>query len=134
MPNKHTALIYTMVLVSASDRKMTDNELRLIGDFVQRLPVFEDYDATQLPATAAECAEVLAGKDGLEAALDSIVGNLPDSLRETAYALAVEIAITDLKVNPEELRLLQLVRERIGVDRLAAAAVERSARARYARG
>ncbi len=30
----HAALIYTMVLVSAADRELTDDELHVIGDIV----------------------------------------------------------------------------------------------------
>jgi len=134
MPSKHAALIYTMVLVSASDREMTDRELRSIGDIVQRLPVFEDYDATLLPKTSAECAELLAGENGLEATLEAITESLPDALRETAFALAVEVAAADRKIEIEEMRLLQMIRERLAIDDLAAAAIERSARARYTRG
>lgn len=134
MPSKHAALIYTMILVSASDRDMTDRELRSIGDIVRRLPVFEDYDESLLPKISADCAEMLAGENGLDTMLDTIVETVPDALRETAFALAVEIAAADHKVAPEEMRLLQMVRLRLGIDDLAAAAIERSARARYTRG
>ena len=134
MPSKHAALIYTMVLISASDRDMTGLELRSIGDIVERLPVFAEYDATLLPKTSAECAEMLAGEDGLDATLDIIKTSLPGPLRETAFALAVEIAAADSKVELEEMRLLKMVRERLEIDDLAAAAIERSARARYTRG
>ena len=36
MISEHAALIYTMVLVSAADRDMTDSELRVIGTVVTR--------------------------------------------------------------------------------------------------
>ena len=55
----HSALIYTMVLISAADSDMTDAELRTIGDIVQHLPVFEGFDPDKLVETAAACAEVL---------------------------------------------------------------------------
>jgi tellurite resistance protein len=55
-------------------------------------------------------------------------------LRETAYALAVEIAAADRRIEPEEMRLLEMIRHQLGVDRLVAAAIERSARARFATG
>jgi tellurite resistance protein len=134
MPSKHAALIYTMVLVSASDRDMTGSELRSIGNIVERLPVFEGYDTALLPKTSAECAEMLAAENGLDATLDTIKKSLPGPLRETAFALAVEIAAADHKVELEEMRLLKMVRERLEIDDLAAAAIERSARARYTQG
>ena len=58
-------------------------------------------------------------------------GVIPYELHETAYALAVEIAAADLTVTPEELRLLDMLRDFLKVDKLAAAAIERGARARF---
>ena len=40
MIDHQAALIYTMVLVSAADRNMSDAEMRIIGDNVRDLPVF----------------------------------------------------------------------------------------------
>lgn len=133
MLSHHTALIYTMVLVSAADGEMTDAELATIGKIVRTLPVFADYDPEQLPKTAADCAEILAADQGLETVLKLIAQSLPEKLRETAYALACDVAAADLVADQEELRLLMLLRHELGVDRLSAAAIERGARARHAR-
>ncbi len=46
----HEALIYLMVITSASDRDMTDVELARIGDVVRTWPVFEDFDQDRLVA------------------------------------------------------------------------------------
>ena len=127
----HTALIYVMVLTSAADRDMTDQEIMGIGDIVRTLPVFEGFDADQLVPIAQQCAAKLGHDDGLEEAMDLIVASLPAKLSETAYAIACEIAAADLHVEQEELRMLELIRHRLNIDRLAAAAIERGARARH---
>jgi tellurite resistance protein len=126
-----TALIYTMVLMSAADGDMTDAELGRIGDSVHTLPAFEGYDDGRLAAEAEACADVLGGADGLETVLDLITSALPARLGETAYALACDVAAADATVAQEEARLLELLRHSLHVDRLAAAAIERGARARY---
>ena len=131
MITHHAALIYTMVMVSAADRDMTDAELRKIGEIISGLPVFRDYNRDLLPATSAACAECLDADDGLEAALDQIEAALPAKLRETAYALACDVAAADGRVHREELRMLELLRDRLGIDRLVAVAIERAARARF---
>lgn len=131
MISKHAALIYTMVITSAADQEMTDAELQTIGDVVRHLPAFRGFDEETLPAIAAECAELLADENGLEVVLDQVHAALPESLRETAYALAVEIAAVDLHAAQEELRILELLRYHLEIDRLTAAAIERGARARY---
>ncbi len=63
--------------------------------------------------------------------LDLIVASLPSTLGETAYAISCEIAAADLHLEQEEMRMLELLRHRLGVDRLTAAAIERGVRARH---
>lgn len=131
MIDHHAALIYTMVLVSAADREMTDSELQTIGDIVRHLPVFSDYDQGKLAETSRDCAELLNNEDGLDRVLDVILASLPEKLRETAYALACDVAAADGEVSQEELRLLEMLRHSLPVGRLPAAAIERGTKARY---
>jgi tellurite resistance protein len=132
MISHHAALIYTMVLVSAADNNMPDVELHSIGDMVLHLPVFRDFDRQNLTKVTRECADLLRDKDGLDKAFKDIRAALPAKLRETAYALACEIAAADGKVTQEESRMLEMVRHRLEIGRLPAAAIERGARARHA--
>jgi tellurite resistance protein len=129
--SQHAALIYIMVLISAADSRMSDRELRTIGNLVRTLPVFRGFDAETLVATAQACATLLADEDGLDTLLERVREALTDKLKETAYALAVEVAAGDGRAGQVELRLLELIRNRLPVDAPAVAAIERSARARY---
>ncbi|MBN2751222.1 MAG: tellurite resistance TerB family protein [Rhodospirillaceae bacterium] len=130
MITHHAALIYTMVLVSASDREMTDAELKVMGTNVKTLPVFRGFDSADLTRISEDCAALLDQDEGLARALDLIRVALPVKLRETAYALACDVAVADGHVEQEELRMLEMVRHRLDVDRLTAAAIERGAKAR----
>ncbi len=132
MITHHIALIYTMVLVSAADGEMTDAELAAIGDIVRTLPVFKDYDPQQLTRAAADCADLLSADDGFKAVLGIIGEALPERLRETAYVLACDVAAADLAADQEELRLLEMLRNNLKIQRLVTVAIERAARARYA--
>jgi tellurite resistance protein len=127
----HQALIYAMVTMSAVDARISDRELRRIGQIVQTLPVFRDFDPERLTGVAQECGEMLQVEDGLEAVLGLIAEALPGRLRETAYALAVEVAVADLHIWREEIRFLARLRDTLGLDKLVTAALERSALARY---
>ncbi len=131
MIDHHAALVYTMVLASAADTDMTDAEFQIIGDFVNHLPVFRGYERKRLTQDLKACAQLLGKEDGLEAALREIKSGLPTKLRETAYIIACDVAAADGDASQEELRLLELLRHRLGIDRLVAAALERSARARF---
>jgi len=127
----HDALIYVMVTMSAVDSTMTDNELLKIGDIVQTLPIFEGYDRETLITTSRAASAILAKEDGLDTLLDIVADALPRKYHDTAYALAVEVAAVDLSVAQEELRFLQMLRDRLNLDKLTIAALERSATARY---
>jgi tellurite resistance protein len=126
----HAALIYVMVTMSAVDRTMTDSELARIGEIVSHLPVFADFDQEQLVKTAEGCGEVLSVDGGLDNVLMLVKNALPKKLRETAYAIALEIAAADFAVKPEEIRFLELLGDSLELDNLTTAAIERGIRAR----
>jgi tellurite resistance protein len=131
MIDHQAALIYTMVIVSAADGNMSDLELRIIGDNVRDLPIFADYDRDGLTQTLAECAEVLGHENGLEEAFALIRTALPARLRETAYAMACDVAAADGETTQEALRVIEMIRDRLHIDPLIAAAIERGTRARF---
>ena len=131
MTDHHAALIETMFLVSAADADITDAELSTIGDIVEHLPIFRDYDKGRFGQTLEVCTEILSQEDGLESGLASIKAALPPKLRETAYALACDVVAADGEATEEEIRILELLRRRFGIDRLTASAIERGARARF---
>ena len=127
------ALTYVMITMSTADGRVTELELREIAFLVERLPVFSGFTSDSLPALADACTRLLAADDGL--GIDRLIANVKSSLspmlRETAYALAVEVASVDLVAEQEELRLLEMIRDGLDIDMLVAAAIERSARVRY---
>ena len=119
------ALIYTMVTMSGVEGKVNAIELAEIRQLVQSLPIFRDFDEHRLMTVAQEAGEILQEPEGLNAIL---------GLVKQAYALAVEVAASDLAVGKEELRFLAMLRDTLGLDKLVTAAIERSAIARYQRG
>jgi tellurite resistance protein len=125
------SLIYLMVTMSAVDRHMDDKELARIGRLVQFLPVFDQFDEADILPAAQTCHKLLSEPEGLDIILEIIKEAVPQRLHDTAYAIAVEIASADHGVKVEEIRLLQLLRDRFGLDKLTCAALERSAIARY---
>jgi len=131
MISPHEALIYAMVLVSAADREMPDSELESMGDMVAHLPVFRNFDRRKVIQVGAACARLLADEDGLDKAFKEIKRALPKKLRETAYALACDVAAADGRVTEEEARVLSMIRDRLAIGRLPAAAIERGSRARH---
>lgn len=120
-----------MVLVSAAEGDMTDAELESIGRQVRYLPIFRDFDNDQLTTVGRQCADVLNQEDGLVLACGMIAEALPQKLRETAYALACDVAAADGALAQEERHILDMLRRELNVDRLVASAIERAAYARH---
>ena len=107
VPTTYEALIYLMVIASASDREMSDAELGRIGAVVRSWPVFEDFDTDRIIDVAQDCQRLLNDTEGLDGVLDLVAGVLPARLRDTAYAAAFEVAAADLEMRLEEVRVLQ---------------------------
>jgi hypothetical protein len=131
MLDPHGALIYTMVLITGAESRISATERNIIGDIVGHLPVFHGFDRGKLPGHLNDCADLLSREDGLDQTLDAIKATLPPRLRETAYAIACDLIAADGAATQEELQVLELIRHRLEVDRLIAAAIERGARARF---
>ena len=131
MLDHHRALIYTMVIVSAADNELPEAELRIIGDIVGDLPIFRDFDQAELPKALNDCTELIGRENGLEKTLTAIKAALPPKLRETADAIACDLVAADGEASQDELRILELIRHRLNLERLVAAAIERGARARF---
>ena len=125
------AIIYLMVMVSASDREMDDAELARIGAVVRTLPAFRGFEHAQTLAVAQDCQQWLQRENGLAEIIDAAAAAVPETAHDMAYALAVDIAIVNLNVKPEEARLLQILREKLVLDRATVSAIERAAKARH---
>jgi tellurite resistance protein len=125
------SLVALMVAVSVADSHLRTAELLNIQQQVNTLPVFSDYDTDRMQRMAQVVFDLLEEEDGLDALFGLIREALPERLRETAYALACDVAAADGKLQQTELRMLEEIRHELAIDRLAAAAIERGARARH---
>lgn len=129
-PSAHEALIYLMVVTSASDRDMTDVELARIGEIVRRWPIFDGFPSERLIEVAQECQRLVHEENGLERVLEAAHDAIPSHLHDTAYAAAFEVATVDQEMRMEEVRILQMVRRHLDVDPLMVAAIEHANKAR----
>jgi tellurite resistance protein len=125
------ALVCTMVLVAASDGDLTDREIGTMAGIVQTLPVFADFESDRLDVAADAAVALLEEDDGLAHAGRLIRDALEPRLRETAYALACEVAAADGFAAQPALRMLEFVAAELHLDPLVAVAIERGARARH---
>ena len=125
------ALVALMIAVSASDENIRTAELVKINSAVNNLPVFAGYDIDRLNTMSQMVFDLFEQEDGLDALFGLVRDALPERLRETAYALACDVAAADGTLKETELRILEEIRYELDIERLHAAAIERGARARH---
>lgn len=125
------SLVAVMVGISVSDETIRTSELLSIEQMVNFLPVFGNYDADRIRRIANVVFELFEDEDGLDALFGLVKEDLPETLFETAYALACDVAAADGAIAQAELRYLEELRHVLNIDRLHAAAIERGARARH---
>jgi len=131
--NAPEALVLTMVLVSAADGGMTDQEIGVMSALVQTLPAFRDFTSEALADVTERAASLLNEDDGLAHAGRLMRAALNPKLRETAYALACEVVAGGEGARRQSLEMVEFVRGELGLDTLTCAAIERGVRARYQR-
>lgn len=127
------ALVAVMIATSAADEMQTTSELILIDRIIDAMPAFEGYDKDRVESVNQIVRDLFSEEDGLDALIGLVNEALPERFNETAYALACDIAAADGVVQPTEIRLLEMLRHDLSVGRLAAAAIERAARAKHQR-
>lgn len=127
------ALVAVMVAASAADEDMSTAELLSITRMVDALPIFAAYDPDRIADVSRTVFELFEDEDGIEALVGLVKQALPEGFNETAYAMACDVVASGGKVVMSELEFLQILRHDLGVGRLAAAAIERGARARHLR-
>ncbi|WOI53860.1 tellurite resistance TerB family protein [Parvularcula sp. LCG005] len=125
------AVIYLMVLTSASDGTMNERELRTIGRVVRSFPLFTANDEDNLVATSEKAGSIMSADGGLHRVIDSAAAALPAHLNETAYAAVVDVVTADETIDMAEIRVLELIRNALKVSDEGAAAIEHAARARH---
>src|SRR3546814_17576599 len=100
-------LIDPSVRISCVALVLPDPSLFAMVECVKRRAVVREDDPELLPQTAGGCAGLLSSENGFQTALDLIRSTLSEDLRETAYALAVEVAAADGRPGQAELRILE---------------------------
>lgn len=131
MRSPEAALIYAMVVAAGSDREIAQDEIGIIGDLAEHLPIFCGIDRQQVRELAMRCSEQVARPGGIEQVYGQIRGALPGRLREAAYSLSCDVIAV---CRPQQdKQALERVRAQLEVDPATARTIERAAEVRCRR-
>jgi uncharacterized membrane protein YebE (DUF533 family) len=131
MLSPQAALIYAMVVAAESDREIAQEEIDIIGDLVNHLPIFRGIDRRQVTEFATECSEQLARPSGIDQVYARIRTALSGPLREAAYALSCDVIAVDCRLQRDEMQALDRIRAQLDVDPATARTIERAAMVRF---
>ncbi len=97
-----------MTLSAAIDGTISEKELNSINFFVNTLPVFKNFDKDSLPKKMNECMQLIEAEESFENILDAINSNLEKELKRTAFILSIEIMMTEMNIDEEAVRFLDI--------------------------
>lgn len=104
--SQQEAFLAIALATSAADGNIDQSEIKAIFSYLLCMKMFQDYSEKELSKIFERLVKILKneGAGGLVAVAKS---SLPDKLRETAFACAVDIALADGVVEDSEKALLE---------------------------
>lgn len=94
-----------MLLVTAADGYLADDEARLISATLQRMKLFRSYSSDVIDRMLDKLFGILK-REGSEVLFGAATETLPHDLYETAFAVATDLVLADGEVAPEEEEML----------------------------
>lgn len=94
-----------MLLVTASDGYLADDEIRLLNATFSRMKLFRSYSEDVMRRMIDNLCGILR-RDGSQVLFDAAVSTLPHDLYDTAFAIATDLVLADGQVTEEEEELL----------------------------
>lgn len=122
--SKQEGMAGILLLMIAADGEISQEEL--VGFFTTcaRMKLFSGVSQSQFNGMLKKISNVLR-KQGAEAVLSKAAEPLTPEQKETAFALATDMAFADGSVQPQEKVLLEKIQKQLGVsDALAMKIVE----------
>ena len=89
------------LIAVAADGYMTDSETQVISTSLSRMQLFSSYPEKAMLKMIDKLLDSLQ-RDGVDVLFNAAIATLPDDLKETAFAVATDIILSDGEVTDEE--------------------------------
>lgn len=83
-----------LVIAMAADGYATDEEVRTLRDSLYRMQLFKRFDEEHMVKMIDKLLDIMR-QQGPDALFQAAQASLPNDLRETAYAVAADMTLTD---------------------------------------
>jgi tellurite resistance protein len=111
---KQEGIVAVMLAIAAADGHISDEEIEDLISRLRRLQLFSGLTDDQLIAAANKPFDLLR-KGGPDELIRSASPALPQQLRESAFAIAVDLAFSDGSVADEEKQLIEKLQHEFGI-------------------
>jgi hypothetical protein len=95
------AIAAVLVASAAVDGTLNAHKAVRMNELLSSAPVFRRPDGDPIPGLAARAIELLTDQ-GLPAVLTACARSIPETLRPTTFALAVELVLSDGRIGDRE--------------------------------
>ncbi len=112
--NKAESFAAVTFAAVAADGYISEEEARGIITGLARMKLFENYNPNQIGSMFNKLGGILK-RQGIEGLITASKENLPPELRETAFAVATDLALADGVVDKSEKDLLTKIQQTLGV-------------------
>ena len=112
--NKEEAFASFALAAIAADGVITEEEANGLVVGLVRMKLYAGYNGNQLGAMLNKLVNIIR-KQGLDALVNQAKEGLPQELRETAFAVACDLALADGEIAEEEKKILTKIQTSLGI-------------------
>ena len=130
MNTQEEAILKLLYMTALSDQELHEIELDSIKAKLVTYPLFKTVTTKRREKVLSDLLGDLP-RTTTDELLKEINSIIPDNLKETAYALALEVCAKDLKMHKDEIKFLKKVAKLFGISDDLAQALRKSVDVRY---
>lgn len=111
---KEEAFAAISLAAIAADGYISDEEAQSIAVDLTKRKFFEKYNAKQINSMFQKLIKIIKNQ-GIEALVEKSRESLPSDLRETAFAVAIDLALADGYLDKSEKDVLSRIQQHLGI-------------------
>lgn len=111
---KEEAFAAISLAIIAADGYISDEEAQSLAIDLAKRKFFDKYTAKQMNSIFQKLVKIIKN-DGVEALVEKSRDSLPYELRETAFAVAIDLALADGHLDNSEKDILTKIQQHLGI-------------------